>query len=96
MTSGHVARRSPLTQFYPEAEYIPWQGVFAPKGTPREIVARLNAEIAKVLAAPDVRSRLAEIDLTAASGSPGDLEKTLRADLNFNRELVKSIGLKLD
>jgi tripartite-type tricarboxylate transporter receptor subunit TctC len=86
----------PLTQFYPDAEYIPWQGGFGPRGMPRDIVARLNAEIGKALAAPDVRSRLAEIDLTAAGGSPGDLDKTVRMDLNLNRELVKSIGLKLD
>ena len=86
----------PLTQSYPDAEYIPWQGVFAPKGTPREIVARLNSEIAKALAASDVRSKMAEIDLTAAPGTPAELDKTLRSDMNLNRDLVKSIGLKLD
>jgi tripartite-type tricarboxylate transporter receptor subunit TctC len=86
----------PLTQFYPDAEYLPWQGAFGPKGMPRDIVAKLNAEIGKALAAPDVRSRLAEIDLTAAGGTPGDLDKAVRADMNLNRELVKSVGLKLD
>ena len=86
----------PLTQFYPEAEYIPWQAAFGPKGMPREIVARLNAEVAKALAAPDVRSRLAEIYLTAAGSTPEELDKTVRADMSVNRDLVKSIGLKLD
>ena len=44
----------PLTRFYPDAEYIPWQAAFAPKGTPREVIARLNGAIAKALAAPEV------------------------------------------
>src|SRR5262245_7389460 len=85
-----------LTQFYPDAEYLPWQAVFGPKGMPRDVVSRLNAEIGKALAAHDVRSRLTEIDLTAAGGTPAELDKTIRADMNVNRDLVKSIGLKLD
>jgi tripartite-type tricarboxylate transporter receptor subunit TctC len=86
----------PLTQFYPDAEYIPWQGVFAPKGTPRDILARLNVEIGKALAASDVRAKLAEADLAPAGGTPGELDKAVRADMNVNRDLVKSIRLKLD
>jgi tripartite-type tricarboxylate transporter receptor subunit TctC len=86
----------PLTQFYPDAEYIPWQGVFVPKGTPPEIVARLSAEIGKALAAQEVTARLTAIDLTASGGSPGDLDRAVRADMTVNRDLIKSIGLKLD
>jgi tripartite-type tricarboxylate transporter receptor subunit TctC len=85
-----------LTSFYPAAEFIPWQAAFAPRGTPRDAVAKLNAEIAKALAVPEVRSRLTELDLTATGGSPGDLDKAVRSDLDRNRELVKGIGLKLD
>jgi tripartite-type tricarboxylate transporter receptor subunit TctC len=86
----------PLTQFYPDAEYLPWQGVFVPKGTPQEIVTRLNAAIGKALAAPEVTARLTAIDLTASGGSPGDLDRQVRADMTLNRDLIKSIGLKLD
>lgn len=85
-----------LTQFYPEAEYIPWQGVFAPKGTPREIVARLNAEIGKALAAPDVRSRLTDLDASVSASTPAELDRMLRSAVKVNAELVKSIGLKVD
>jgi tripartite-type tricarboxylate transporter receptor subunit TctC len=86
----------PLTKFYPDAEYIPWQGIFAPKGTPRDVVTRLNAAIAKALAAPDVTTRLTALDLTAAATSPAELDKAVRAETDVNRGLVKSIGLKLD
>jgi len=50
----------------------------------------------KALASSEVKTRMAEIDLTAAGGSPSDLDQTVRSDLSLNRELVKSIGLKLD
>ena len=70
--------------------------MFAPKGAPRAIVARLNAETTKALAAPEFLKRMAELDIAVIGGSPEDLDKTLRADVSVNRELVKSIGLKLD
>lgn len=86
----------PLTKFYSDAEYIPWQGAFVPKGTPRDIVAKLNAAIVKALASPEVNTRAREIDLFAAGSTPAELDRVVRADLAVNRELVKSIGLKLD
>jgi tripartite-type tricarboxylate transporter receptor subunit TctC len=85
-----------LTASYPDAEYIPWTAVFAPKGAPHSVVARLNVEIGKALAAPEFLKRMAELDIAVIGGSPADLDKTLRADVSVNRELVKSIGLKLD
>jgi tripartite-type tricarboxylate transporter receptor subunit TctC len=86
----------PLTAFFPDAEYIPWQAAFAPRGTPKDIVLKLNTAIGKALASSDVKTRMAEIDLTAIGGSPGDLDRTVRMDLTVNSVLVKGIGLKLD
>jgi len=85
-----------LTKFYPDAEYIPWQAAFAPKGTPGDVVAKLNAAIAKALTAPEVASRLAALDLAAVSSSPAEVDRTIRSELTVNRDLVRSIGLKLD
>jgi tripartite-type tricarboxylate transporter receptor subunit TctC len=86
----------PLTTFFPDAEYIPWQAAFAPRGTPADIIAKLNTTIAKALASSDVRTRIGEIDLTPIGSSPSDLDRIVRSDLTVNRDLVKSIGLKLD
>ena len=86
----------PLTTYLPQAEYVPWQAAFAPKGTAQAVVARLNAEIAKALAAPEVTARLASLDLAPVAGTPGELERSLRADIELNRALVKDLGLKLD
>ena len=85
-----------LTMFYPDAEYIPWQAVFAPKGVSNEIVTKLNMEIGKALASPDIRTRMGDMDVIPVGGSPRDLDQTFRADIAVNRDLVKSIGLKLD
>lgn len=86
----------PLTSFFPDAEYIPWTAAFVPKGTPKDIVAKLNAAIVKALASAEVTGRAREIDLSAAGSSPGEVDRAVRADLAVNRELVKSIGLRLD
>jgi tripartite-type tricarboxylate transporter receptor subunit TctC len=58
-----------------------WQGVAAPAGTPAEIVARWNAELAKVMAEPSVRERLAALGMDVASPNSG---------------MVKTLGLKVD
>ncbi|MFM9888493.1 MAG: Bug family tripartite tricarboxylate transporter substrate binding protein [Burkholderiales bacterium] len=85
-----------LTTLFVDAEYIPWQALFAPKGTPKDVVAKLNTEIGKTLALADIRTRMGNIDLTPVSSSPGELDQILRADLAANRELIKAIGLKID
>lgn len=85
-----------LTASYPGTEYVPWLATFAPKGVSGEIVTRLNTAIGRALAAPEVMSRLKEIDVTPAHSSTAELDKTLRADMAVNRDLVKRIGLKLD
>src|SRR5262249_56702089 len=54
----------------PDYEATAWFGYFAPAGTPREIVDRLNAEIARALAAPDVRERLPPAPPPARPGRP--------------------------
>jgi tripartite-type tricarboxylate transporter receptor subunit TctC len=86
----------PLTKFYPDAEYVPWQAAFVPKGTPKGVVMKLNAAIVRALASPEVNARAREINLFAAGSTPGELDRAVRAGLAVNRDLVKSIGLRLD
>lgn len=85
-----------ITAAYPGAEYVPWLATLAPKGVPADVVTRLNTAIGRALAVSEVVSRLKEIDVTPAHSSPTELDRTLRADMAVNRELVKRIGLKLD
>jgi len=64
VSSGRRSDAAPDTPTVAEAAGIPgfditlWQGVFAPRGTPSDVVARLNAEINRILAEPDVKQKL--------------------------------------
>jgi tripartite-type tricarboxylate transporter receptor subunit TctC len=68
---------------------------YTPKGTPRDIVMKLNAEITKILEMPDVRDRLVAQGMYPSGGSPEALAARLRADYNKWSTLVRDLGLKL-
>jgi tripartite-type tricarboxylate transporter receptor subunit TctC len=70
-----------------------WYGMFAPAGTPRDIVARLSRELVKVLEAPDVRDQLAAQGVDPWPGTPEQLGELLRADMERYAVIVRSAGL---
>ena len=96
--------RSPLAPDVPTAEEAGVAGfdapfylvLFAPKGTPPAIVARMNAEVAKALAAPEVKQRAAALDIVTLGGSPQEARTTLEATARKWAPVVQRIGLKLD
>jgi len=73
-----------------------WLALFAPAGTPREAVVRLNAEFAKALATPAVRERYASAALDPVGGPPEALAKVLRDDYEKYGRLVKELKIKVD
>ncbi len=73
-----------------------WQAVFAPAGTPRTIVERLNAEIRKVLAMPDVRQRLLDVASEPADMSTAEFAAFMRAETEKWARVVKASGAKVD
>ncbi|MGH8669708.1 MAG: tripartite tricarboxylate transporter substrate-binding protein, partial [Burkholderiales bacterium] len=70
--------------------------LFAPKGVPPEILARMNAEVSTALAAPEVRERAAKLDVTTLGGSADEAAKVLKAAASKWAPVVQRIGLKLD
>jgi tripartite-type tricarboxylate transporter receptor subunit TctC len=68
--------------------------LLAPAGTPPAIVARLNAEMKKALADPQVVERLASAGLVPNGGSPDQMAASVKSDLPRFQALVKSIGIK--
>jgi tripartite-type tricarboxylate transporter receptor subunit TctC len=64
----------------PGYEAVGWMGVYGPRGTPPAIVNKLAAEIAKVMAAPDVREKLAALGFQAATDTPAQFDAYLRAE----------------
>jgi tripartite-type tricarboxylate transporter receptor subunit TctC len=73
-----------------------WQGVLAPAGTPPEIVARLNAELRRILALPEVRAQLAQQGTEVRAGSPADMEGFLRAETARWAKVVKESGVRAE
>ena len=77
-------------------EVILWYGIFAPAATPKQIVQRLHAEIAKALNVREVRERFATLGLTAVGSSPEQFDKFFRAEIDKWGKVVKAAGLKAE
>jgi tripartite-type tricarboxylate transporter receptor subunit TctC len=77
-------------------EFNSWATIMAPAGTPKEIVAKLNAELSKALAAPEVRERLVAQGLTIRGSTPEELGTATRAQLARYAQLFKQAGIKLE
>ncbi|MBI2226032.1 MAG: tripartite tricarboxylate transporter substrate binding protein [Betaproteobacteria bacterium] len=73
-----------------------WYGVAAPAGTPREIVARLNAEILRTLATPDSRKRMAMDAAEPIGGTPEQFGDYIRSEIVKYAKIVKESGAKID
>ncbi|MSQ89565.1 MAG: tripartite tricarboxylate transporter substrate binding protein [Betaproteobacteria bacterium] len=75
---------------------LTWVGFFAPAGTPAEIVKRLNAELNRAFASPEVRDRLAALGLESRPNSPADFAAFLREEVLKWAQAVKESGAKAD
>ena len=73
-----------------------WQGVLAPARTPPAIIATLNEELAKVLRAPEMRTRVAELGLDIVGSSPEEFARHLRTETERYAKIVKASGAKVD
>ena len=73
-----------------------WQAVFAPAGTPRPIVDRLHAEIAKILKQPDVAKRLTDLGLELNGMPPAEFTAFLKAEVPRLGKIVKDSGAKAE
>jgi len=73
-----------------------WHGLFAPVGTPPEVVDRLSADIARVLAMPDVRERLATASLEPVGSTPAELGAILRRDYEKWGAVIRNANIRLD
>lgn len=80
----------------PGYEAVSWYGLLAPAGTPREIVARLNAETVRALKLPDVRQLMLAQGAEPVSESPEQFAAVIRSDIVKWGEVVKRSGAKAD
>jgi tripartite-type tricarboxylate transporter receptor subunit TctC len=69
-----------LSEAYPGFEQISWFGILAPRGTPREAMAKVHREMARTLAAPEVRKTLEERGFEVVASSPEEFLRFVRAE----------------
>jgi tripartite-type tricarboxylate transporter receptor subunit TctC len=99
-----AARRIPLGPDWPTVAEsgVPgfvasnWVAMVAPAGTPRDIIAKINADANRALKLPDVRERLAAVGAEAVGSTPEELAKTIRDDSERYGKTVGLLKLKLD
>ncbi len=85
-----------IAEFVPGYEATGWQGLGAPKGTPSEIVDRLNQEINAGLAQPAMKARLAEQGGAALAGTPADFGKLIADDTQKWGNVIRAANIKAE
>ncbi len=80
----------------PGFEATSWFGLLAPAGTPKDVITKLNAEVAKWLATPEAREKLASQGAIAAGKTPEDFAQHIVAETAKWQKVVKESGAKVD
>jgi tripartite-type tricarboxylate transporter receptor subunit TctC len=99
-----TAKRSPIAPDVPTLaesgltgyEIGSWQGVFAPAGVPAEIVKRFNAEIVRIINAPDVRQKLLDMGAEPAPNTPEEFAAMVKAEVAKWGDVVRKSGATVD
>jgi len=83
-----------VAETLPGFEASIWHGIGAPKGTPKDIIAKLNKEIDAILATPDIKQKFANIGGVAMGGTPEQYGKFIADDIEKWRKVIKAAGIK--
>ncbi len=99
-----TAQRSPLVPDIPTIaesglpgfETVAWFGLFAPAGTPRDIVARIRDEVAKIVQQPEIRDRIATLGGEPVGNTPEAFASIVRSDIAKWKQVAKSANITAD
>lgn len=83
-------------QGYPGYEVIAWNALYAPKGTPAQVITIINAAMNKALSRPETHQRLLELGFEPAGGTPAELAAFAKSERSKWSPIIKSAGLKAD
>ena len=73
-----------------------WLGLFAPAGTPKEIIARINAEMVRIINRPDVKQTLTAMGIDAYTSTPEALGDYVKSEIRKWAQLVKDAGIQAE
>ena len=73
-----------------------WWSIVAPKGTPGEVITRINAELGKMMQLPDVRETYAKLGVTTQHSTPGKVVETIRVESPVMAKILKAAGVEAE
>lgn len=85
-----------IAETLPGFETYSWNALFAPAGTPPEVITKLNAAALAALADPEVAARLKELSITSVGSTPEELAAHIQAELAKWAPIVVASGAQLD
>ena len=85
-----------VAETLPGFDVLTWYGLFAPAGTPRDVIARLHAETVQALAAPDVKQRLAAQGFDADGNTPEQFTQVIRRDLARWQKVIAEAKIRAE
>ncbi len=98
-----AAKRDPATpdipaiaETVPGFELSPWWGLFAPAGTPRDVITRLNAEAVRILALPDIKNAYANFGMNTISNTPEQFSAYVHEEIARWAKIIKATGARAD
>jgi tripartite-type tricarboxylate transporter receptor subunit TctC len=97
------AKRSPaapeiptVAETVPGFQYVTWYGLFAPAAAPKDVIAKVNAEVGRILKDKEVGERFARDGAEPAPGTPGELAQFMKAEYEQWRKTIAAANLKLN
>ena len=81
---------------FPDIDLVSWYGILVPARTPNDVISRLNAEVLKVVHAPEVKTRLLQQGIEAVGTSPDRFAQFIKSEIALYAKLVKQSGAKMD
>ncbi|MGZ5166702.1 MAG: tripartite tricarboxylate transporter substrate binding protein [Burkholderiales bacterium] len=102
LATGHPSRTRAAPDLPPIAETLPgfnnttWYGLLAPARTPRAIIQRINADLGKILAQPELAQRMLSQGIEAASSTPEGLGEMIRTETERWRKVIKGAGIAVE
>jgi tripartite-type tricarboxylate transporter receptor subunit TctC len=80
---------------FPGFEAVPWFGLLAPSGTPKDVIDKIYGETAKALATPEVRKRFDELGLEPIGNTPTEFAAVIKKETPEWAKVIKDAGIKL-
>jgi tripartite-type tricarboxylate transporter receptor subunit TctC len=74
-------------------DVVSWNALFAPAGTPPEIIATLNQALREILTEPEVKRRLLELGIEAKASTPEEISARLKSDIDKWQKVIEKAGI---